>query len=742
MFSASKIEVVNNAPFWFCVNVEFVADWPYNVPATHFSGWISASAPATGFSTITSYFNTIDSRDMSTDSSVSAAFWSVISENQVEYTNQQVMKFVACGAKTDDVDASEIKFNAKILMVIDWKPPPIPSPSFAGFQLGKFGNITDCYPTVDPEVLQWDTILFGDVASATQAVLGGRIAAQGNIIVNHIYSNVGSDVSSCLEPCNGNYRHDTFLVAGGAIYFEKNSPGICGGFIQGAEKINSESQLVVANGCPKTTGSTPVSFGTIKSSLSAYSLALSKKEPNVAAGFAINSIAGGSVMLAFVPEYKDYVIFVPGDFVTSKGIFKLYVLHSQYISTAKSITFNIDGSLVDLSIDLTQYFKDQSSKIIFNFYEATRVQFLKGVYYGSVLAPNADVFIKGGATIFGALYAKSLTVQAGSLRTAPRWIGFTSYAGKCISCENGFYGPQCQACSCKYNQICSDGVLGNGQCTCMPNFDSACVECKPGFFGKYCNNSCTSTCMANGVCNSGLNGNGSCSNCKSPFNGTQCENCIYGYWGKSCTNQCQTACIEKGVCDSGVNGTGLCLSCKSPWGNGPAKLCEECDNGHYGATCQFSCTSTCVKHGTCSSGTKGTGKCLSCRSLYIGTECEECIRGVYGPDCLSNCTQSCLTYGKCNDGASGDGSCSSCSSITTGNQCQKCVTTGNYGSSCSLKCKESCMTNGFCSDGPLGTGRCLRCKSGWSGTQCEKSSSYAKLSYSLLILSIIISIFI
>eukprot|EP00475_Leptophrys_vorax_P016539 TRINITY_DN229_c0_g1_i1.p1 TRINITY_DN229_c0_g1~~TRINITY_DN229_c0_g1_i1.p1 ORF type:complete len:798 (-),score=167.63 TRINITY_DN229_c0_g1_i1:264-2657(-) len=729
------VEVQQDYTGWFCAMATFTVDnWDFTFAATQFSAWIQVDG-ATGITTVTSFFNQIKSITPATaDNDV--VFYPIIADYQSEYKNNQIMKFYVCGEKDGDTPASGFTFSGQMILSVDMRPPPYPYPSFPGWVLGSTTPDNDCFGYADANVIMWDLLLSSDLKNADHCVIGGKVAAGGNVFVNGMYSKLGSDYANCPNACTGLTNvSNSFVAAGGYVDFQSADPGICGGFIQGNDTLAPSNALVVDATCPAVTGSMPFDFNALFTNITSLSRILAKKQPTAAVGYALNSVVGGAMTFAFNNKFDDFIFYIPGDFISSRGVFKIGVLFASYLDNAKSVIFNIDGTSVALNFDMTQYFQDHADKVIFNFYQALTVQLGSGIYYGTMLAPQADFTIGGKAVVNGQVIAKTLTMNWGSLRvpSVGKYVGFTDYAGSCLSCAPGFYGNSCMSCNCSYNELCNDGVSGDGTCSCMPNFDAACYDCLPGFYGLYCNNTCTETCATRGTCDYGLNGTGACLSCKSPFNGTECETCIDTKWGPSCDNDCNSVCFEKGgTCDFGVNGTGLCASCGAPWGNGLENLCDDCDAGHYGSTCQFSCSVTCAKHGTCSHGLKGNGTCLSCRAIYTGTECQECASGFYGPDCLGNCTKSCVLYGVCNDGAKGDGSCSDCTNSTTGSQCELCETEGAYGQSCRFMCKDTCLANGKCDSGSLGTGRCLTCNRGWSGKYCQDSKSGSRVVFNVI----------
>ncbi|XP_062347248.1 stabilin-2 isoform X1 [Cinclus cinclus] len=94
-------------------------------------------------------------------------------------------------------------------------------------------------------------------------------------------------------------------------------------------------------------------------------------------------------------------------------------------------------------------------------------------------------------------------------------------------CCQGHWGPDCMACPggaaspCNRRGHCSQGITGNGTCTCQKGFGgTACEKCaEDNLFGP----DCTSVCdCVHGVCNSGITGDGRCT-CLSGYKGLRCD---------------------------------------------------------------------------------------------------------------------------------------------------------------------------------------------------------------------------
>uniref|UniRef100_A0A3Q3QBM3 Uncharacterized protein n=1 Tax=Monopterus albus TaxID=43700 RepID=A0A3Q3QBM3_MONAL len=94
------------------------------------------------------------------------------------------------------------------------------------------------------------------------------------------------------------------------------------------------------------------------------------------------------------------------------------------------------------------------------------------------------------------------------------------------SCCPGFWGLDCIECPdradkpCSNRGVCSDGLGGNGTCTCQVGFaGTACEDCAPGRYGPTCSSVCS---CVHGLCDSGLTGDGRCT-CFSGYKGPNCD---------------------------------------------------------------------------------------------------------------------------------------------------------------------------------------------------------------------------
>ncbi|KAJ1163610.1 hypothetical protein NDU88_004066 [Pleurodeles waltl] len=94
-------------------------------------------------------------------------------------------------------------------------------------------------------------------------------------------------------------------------------------------------------------------------------------------------------------------------------------------------------------------------------------------------------------------------------------------------CCPGYWGADCLACPggaaspCSNRGVCSDGLEGNGTCTCEEGFGgTACETCSAdNLYGENCRSVCD--CI-HGTCNNGIHGDGAC-DCFSGYSGSKCD---------------------------------------------------------------------------------------------------------------------------------------------------------------------------------------------------------------------------
>ncbi|XP_047431437.1 stabilin-2 isoform X2 [Mugil cephalus] len=137
------------------------------------------------------------------------------------------------------------------------------------------------------------------------------------------------------------------------------------------------------------------------------------------------------------------------------------------------------------------------------------------------------------------------------------------------TCCPGFWGPDCMGCPdedgrpCSGRGSCSDGLGGNGTCTCQDFFSgSACEDCSSGRYGDTCRSVCS---CVHGLCNSGRTGDGRCT-CFSGYRGPSCDQEVPECASLGCRGD--SRCVEEALtgrlvcqCNPGFQKSGTqCLS--------------------------------------------------------------------------------------------------------------------------------------------------------------------------------------
>uniref|UniRef100_A0A673BJX9 Stabilin 2 n=1 Tax=Sphaeramia orbicularis TaxID=375764 RepID=A0A673BJX9_9TELE len=138
-------------------------------------------------------------------------------------------------------------------------------------------------------------------------------------------------------------------------------------------------------------------------------------------------------------------------------------------------------------------------------------------------------------------------IRTPSMTLALKGCSFECYKEvEAKSCCPGFWGPDCIECPeeasrpCSHNGVCSDGVGGNGTCSCKEGFaGTACEICASGRYGPKCSSVCT---CVHGLCNAGLNGDGTCM-CFSGYKGPNCNQEVPECAALSCPSN--SRCIEE-----------------------------------------------------------------------------------------------------------------------------------------------------------------------------------------------------
>ena len=247
-------------------------------------------------------------------------------------------------------------------------------------------------------------------------------------------------------------------------------------------------------------------------------------------------------------------------------------------------------------------------------------------------------------------------------------------AADCSLCLPGFYGPNCDPCTCVGLSKCDDGAFGSGNCTCSGDLGEptgyvldTCSECiQRDFFGPDCNQTvdCDSSYGIKAPPGSGLEGSGFCGACVSP---------VFDFVASPLCDTCASPNQDLAQ---------ACLSCPGGWTSTPPEssngVCQACNPGSFkvGEESETGCA-------PCPAGSASSTPALP-------TPCPLCLQGTYQP-------------------TPGLTSCLPCPTGTT--------TTGSGGvelSEC-LACPVSTYKATVGYDAERGTGACLPCPGNTTG---------------------------
>ncbi|XP_056462964.1 stabilin-1 isoform X1 [Gadus chalcogrammus] len=234
-----------------------------------------------------------------------------------------------------------------------------------------------------------------------------------------------------------------------------------------------------------------------------------------------------------------------------------------------------------------------------------------------------------------------------------RWISVTLSDGCAKFCNSstqvagccpGFYGPDCRPCiggfqtPCYGRGRCSDGIHGNGACSCHSAFTGvACHICSdPNKHGDNCDQDCL---CVHGVCDNRADSGGACRpGCSEGFAGPLCDQTIGPCRADGLHRHCHmnAYCLQSGagptcVCKEGFEGDGLSCTLVNPC----LRNRGGCDaNAHcvFASTPNVSCVCNvgwsgdglvCVEINNCDLASRG-GCSPDADCIYIGPEQSEC----------------------------------------------------------------------------------------------------------------------
>ena len=372
------------------------------------------------------------------------------------------------------------------------------------------------------------------------------------------------------------------------------------------------------------------------------------------------------------------------------------------------------------------------------------------------------------------------------------WLGGREEGEGCWDCLPAYYGPSCLSvcpggrCSpCSLHGTCSNGVNGNGTCSCYSDpvggywTGASCQACQPGYWGPNCRGKCNcldDPAVAAIKCFDGITGNGTCL-CPEGRAPPDCRQCAEGRGGPDCT-KCPGSplpCSGNGLCDKTY---GNC-TCDTGWrGASCDRQCESeadcadnpcfnkgyirnavcvCPDNFKGPLCQHKCPEdawglTCHGRGQCAwAGGQANATCecdySSDRGWWGGLACDVCAHshlsfmnncsapcpfdtstcpsGYQGANCTVRCGGAPESLPKSRPACSGHGNCSCYGD---------CFCDEGYGGS---YCQTACPRSGGLVCGGPSRGRCYdvtgngtcQCLGNYVGAACEASCDCASSDY-------------
>ncbi|KAM9099981.1 stabilin-1 [Sarcophilus harrisii] len=225
-----------------------------------------------------------------------------------------------------------------------------------------------------------------------------------------------------------------------------------------------------------------------------------------------------------------------------------------------------------------------------------------------------------------------------------------------LGCCKGFFGPDCSQCPggfsnpCYGKGKCSDGIQGNGACTCLKAYKGvACHICAdPNRHGEQCEEECG---CAHGICDNRPGSGGTCQRdtCTQGFSGPFCNessaDCGPAGLDQYCHPQARCVSLQGRaacVCAPGFEGDGFSCEVKHP--------CDRPDRGGCSENAQCVRNASAPHPCVCNKGWTGNGR--SCAAI---NPCALETRGGCHAEALCSFTGPGQSSCMCKTGFAGDG---------------------------------------------------------------------------------------
>lgn len=238
------------------------------------------------------------------------------------------------------------------------------------------------------DAADYSIVVFGDFSSPYHSSTTGRLAAEGNIVLNNYGLATGLSAQDA----------GISVVAGGNLTFEY------GKVYAGHIVVSGSADLVgaaVRNGLGSSQllldhVDSPIDFDQLESELIAHSTALSQ----VPANGTVRSEYGG--------------LYPVGDCSSDLQVFNLdgalllpaHTFEVSCVPADAHIIFNVSGTSTGMSYMALKTLRPIRSRVLFNFYEATDLTLTSIGVEGSILAPKAVVNNPTGE-VHGTVVAKA-----------------------------------------------------------------------------------------------------------------------------------------------------------------------------------------------------------------------------------------------------------------------------------------------------------------------------------------------
>lgn len=233
----------------------------------------------------------------------------------------------------------------------------------------------------------YNVLVFGNF-SATSSDVEGRLAAGGNVSLNHYSVGdklTGDMVGGASLVVGGNLTFPSGRVYHGDIVVGGSAAGV------GSPVLNGLAPYALQQGGPL-----PIDFAAEQARLGQLST-----------GLAALGATGTSL-------YQWSQLFLTGDGTSDLQIFNIAAadlaastnLVISGVAAGTDVIINVSGTAASMSGGMDQFFTQNREHVLFNFYEAETLSLANVGVQGSILAPDADIQTNWGV-IWGQVVGES-----------------------------------------------------------------------------------------------------------------------------------------------------------------------------------------------------------------------------------------------------------------------------------------------------------------------------------------------